>query len=169
MDMAGVERINLNTLGGTDSAFVGAENGTNALSDLSTTEVQAIDLALGSDGVADTVFVDGRPLDDDLLVSVANGIVKVAGLPYDVPRPGRRLPHSTASRCAAMTATTQSRRGPAWPAPSASRSKAATATIPCRPLLSWATSPPSFRAAPATTRCRAAAATRNTTATPART
>jgi len=83
IDAADVEEVNLTTLGGTDTVTVGRSD-LGVLSDLSTTSVKVVDVTLGADGAADNVFVDGRPLDDNLLVSVSSGIVKVAGLPYDV-------------------------------------------------------------------------------------
>ena len=56
----------------------------SVLSDLTTTTVQLIDVSLNSDESADNVIFEGRPLADDLMVSVSNGIVKVAGLSYDL-------------------------------------------------------------------------------------
>ncbi len=102
MDLAGVDQINLQGNAGADSYVVGrANNGdlgavvaptapyvdpTASLSDLSTTEIRVINITEAADA-ADNVFVDGRPSDDNLTVTVesaATGVLRVAGLPYDV-------------------------------------------------------------------------------------
>ena len=102
MDMAGVDQINLQGNAGTDSYVVGrANNGdsgnvtaptapytdpTASLSDLSTTEVRVVNITEAADQ-PDNVFIDGRPTDDNLTVSVesaATSVLRVAGLPYDV-------------------------------------------------------------------------------------
>ncbi|HZL89415.1 MAG TPA: hypothetical protein VFB96_13710, partial [Pirellulaceae bacterium] len=83
IDAADIEEVNLNPLGGTDTVTVGRSD-TGVLSDLTTTTVRAVDVSLGSDGVADNLFFEGRPLADNLLASVSLGIVKVAGLSYDL-------------------------------------------------------------------------------------
>jgi Ca2+-binding RTX toxin-like protein len=103
IDMAGVDQVSISGQGGADRFVVGrANNGdsgddpaptspytdpTATLSDLSTTEVDVVNVDVGQGDVGDLVFVDGRPLSDDLLISVesaATGVVRVAGLPYDV-------------------------------------------------------------------------------------
>ena len=50
----------------------GTSDPTATLSDLSTTEVRVVNvnLATVAAAAADQVFVDGRPLDDNLLISV---------------------------------------------------------------------------------------------------
>jgi len=83
IDAADVEEVNLVALGGTDTVTVGRSD-LGVLSDLSTTTVRVVDVSLGADGAADSVIVEGRPLDDNLLLSVSAGIVEVAGLSYDV-------------------------------------------------------------------------------------
>ena len=83
IDAADIEEVNLTTLGGTDTVTVGRSD-LGVLSDLSTTTVRTVDVSLGADGAADSVIFEGRPLDDNLLVSASGGIVKVAGLTYDL-------------------------------------------------------------------------------------
>jgi hypothetical protein len=102
MDMAGVEQINVSGQGGADRFVVGRANDgdsgddlaptspytdpTATLSDLSTTEVRVVNVDVGVGDAGDLVFVDGRPLNDNLLISLESttGVVRVAGLPYDV-------------------------------------------------------------------------------------
>lgn len=74
MDVAGVEQVNLNALGGADAATV---------NDLTQTEVQVVNVNVGA-GDADGVAVNGRTVADNLLVTAAAGVVKTAGLEYDV-------------------------------------------------------------------------------------
>ncbi|MDX1926571.1 MAG: dockerin type I domain-containing protein [Pirellulaceae bacterium] len=102
IDMAGVDQINVQGNAGADSYVVGrANNGdsgsvaaptspytdpTASLSDLSTTEVRVVNIVEAVDA-PDNVFVDGRPTDDNLTVTVESaltGVLRVAGLPYDV-------------------------------------------------------------------------------------
>jgi Ca2+-binding RTX toxin-like protein len=102
IDMAGVDQINVQGNAGTDAYVVGrANNGdsgnvvaptspyvdpTASLSDLSTTEVRVVNIIEATDA-PDNVFIDGRPTDDNLTVTVESaltGVVRIAGLPYDV-------------------------------------------------------------------------------------
>ncbi|MGE0755391.1 MAG: beta strand repeat-containing protein, partial [Pirellulaceae bacterium] len=102
IDMAGIDQINVSGGAGVDRYVVGRANDGDAgddvaptspyvdptatLSDLSTTEVRVVNVT-GAAADGDFVFVDGRPLDDNLLASVesaATGVVRVAGMPYDV-------------------------------------------------------------------------------------
>ncbi|HET6575770.1 MAG TPA: calcium-binding protein [Fimbriiglobus sp.] len=75
MDVAGVEQVNLNAGGGTDTATV---------NDLTTTGVQFVNVNVGTDGDSDGVTVNGRTVADNLLTSVSASVVKTAGLGYDV-------------------------------------------------------------------------------------
>jgi Ca2+-binding RTX toxin-like protein len=74
MDAAGVERVDLNALGGADTVEVG---------DLSGTDVRAVNVDLGvdghGDGAADQVTVDGTDRNDTLAVAAAGGGVSVTG------------------------------------------------------------------------------------------
>lgn len=83
IDSADVEAVDINTLGGIDTINIGRSD-TGLLSDLSTTTVRSINLDLGNDGVGDTVTVEGRPVNDNILASISNNIIRVAGLGYDV-------------------------------------------------------------------------------------
>ncbi|MGN6136486.1 MAG: dockerin type I domain-containing protein, partial [Aureliella sp.] len=110
LDMAGIDQINLSGGAGADAYVVGrANNGdsgsapaptspytdpTASLSDLSATELRAINITEAADA-ADTVFVDGRPSDDHIVVSAEDATaLQVAGLPYAV----RILGATTADR-----------------------------------------------------------------------
>ncbi len=83
LDVADVEQVNLNMLGGTDTAIV---------NDLTGTDVGLLNLDVGpavpvgavADTVADAVTVNGRNVADDLAVSVASSVVSVQGLSYSV-------------------------------------------------------------------------------------
>src|SRR6266852_203639 len=86
MDLNGIERIQLNALGGTDNITVGDMTGTGV------TQV-AIDLAgvPGSnvgDGLADGVTVNGTAGNDTVQVTGVGGSVTVAGLPAAVTLAG---------------------------------------------------------------------------------
>ncbi|MFO0943474.1 MAG: dockerin type I domain-containing protein [Pirellulales bacterium] len=102
MDMAGVDQINVTGNAGVNSYVIGrANNGdsgnvvaptapytdpTASLSDLSTTEVKVVNI-IDSAVSADTIYVDGRSGDDNLVVNVdgaASNTVRVTGLPYEV-------------------------------------------------------------------------------------
>lgn len=102
IDMAGIDQINVQGNAGADAYVVGrANNGdsgsvaaptspytdpTASLSDLSTTEVRVVNIVEAADAPGN-VFVDGRPTDDNLTVTVESaltGVLRVAGLPYDV-------------------------------------------------------------------------------------
>ena len=102
IDMAGIDQINVQGNAGADAYVVGrANNGdagnvvaptspyvdpTASLSDLSTTEVRIVNIIEAADA-ADSVFVDGRPTDDNLTVTVESpltNVLRVAGLPYDI-------------------------------------------------------------------------------------
>jgi Ca2+-binding RTX toxin-like protein len=71
MDTAGVERVDLNTLGGIDKTVV---------NDLSATDVTNIDLDLASDGAVDTTTVNGTAGTDAIAVAPNAGAVDVTGL-----------------------------------------------------------------------------------------
>ncbi len=102
IDMAGIDQITVQGNAGADAYVVGrANNGdsgavtaptspyvdpTASLSDLSTTELRVVNVIEAADA-ADDVFIDGRPTDDNLTVTVespATSVLRVAGLPYDV-------------------------------------------------------------------------------------
>jgi Ca2+-binding RTX toxin-like protein len=77
-ELAGVERLEVNTLGGADTVVVGDLTGTEA-------PVVAVDLAVApggstGDGQADAVVVNGTQSDDAVTVARSNGVVAVAGL-----------------------------------------------------------------------------------------
>jgi Ca2+-binding RTX toxin-like protein len=91
----GEVRGQLNVVGAAPTAnFAGAD--TFTVFDLTTTEVEVVNLGLGAnngglnDAAADTVVVHGRTLDDDLVISRTDGpdgfadFVDVKGLEYDV-------------------------------------------------------------------------------------
>ena len=76
MNVAGVEQVILNALGGADLA---------AVNDLTTTGVQVINIDLGAaDGVVDRVTVNGRASEDNLTVAVSASTMSVTGLNYNV-------------------------------------------------------------------------------------
>ncbi|MGH9175365.1 MAG: calcium-binding protein, partial [Vicinamibacterales bacterium] len=83
MDIAGVEEIQLNADAGTDTIVVGRSD-IGTLADLSTTDVKAVDVELGFADGLDNVTFEGRPADDNLVVSAEGSVVKVAGLSYDL-------------------------------------------------------------------------------------
>ena len=74
LDVTGVENIFVNAGAGADSVTVG---------DLSTTEISAVNIDLVA-GDSDSVTVNGRTTADNLVVSLAAGVVSVQGLGYDV-------------------------------------------------------------------------------------
>jgi hypothetical protein len=76
MDMGGVERLDLTTLGGVDTVTV---------DDMTGTDFRQADIDLsaptgGGDGVSDTVTVTGTDRADRIDVSANGGVVDVAGL-----------------------------------------------------------------------------------------
>jgi Ca2+-binding RTX toxin-like protein len=80
MDFAGIEGLDLATLGGADSVIVG---------DLSGTELDAVNLDLaatggGGDAAADTILLHGTPGDDFVTLSGDPSGVSIAGLPAGV-------------------------------------------------------------------------------------
>ncbi|SMP75586.1 Dockerin type I repeat-containing protein [Neorhodopirellula lusitana] len=75
LDIAGIEQIDIN--GGT-----GVENVT--VNDVTQSELQVLNVDLGGGGDTDSVVVNGRSIDDQLNVTLAAGVVNVAGLEYDV-------------------------------------------------------------------------------------
>lgn len=102
MDMAGVDQINVQGNAGVDSYVVGrANNGdsgnvvaptttyadpTASLSDLSTTEVKLVNI-IESAASTDTIYVDGRSVNDNVAINVDGGLsnaIRVTGLPYEV-------------------------------------------------------------------------------------
>jgi hypothetical protein len=75
MDVAGVEQVDLNALGGGDFTTV---------NDLTPTDVQVINIDLGV-GAADNVTVKGRAVADNLTAALSSiGVVTVSGLDYNV-------------------------------------------------------------------------------------
>jgi hypothetical protein len=74
MDVAGVERVNLNALSGPDSVTV---------NDLTVTDVRILNIDLGADGT-NNITVNGRTAADNLTVAVSTGVMTVTGLDYDV-------------------------------------------------------------------------------------
>jgi hypothetical protein len=75
LDIAGVEQIDINGDTGVETVTV---------NDLHQTELKVLNLDLGAAGDTEAVTVNGRSLDDNLLITLAGGIVNVAGLRYDV-------------------------------------------------------------------------------------
>jgi Ca2+-binding RTX toxin-like protein len=82
MDVAGVERVDLNALGGSDTTVV---------NDLTGTEVSLVDVDLAGvlgggagDGQADSVVVNGTAGDDEVSVDASSGAVIVSGLAAEV-------------------------------------------------------------------------------------
>ena len=71
MDTAGVERVDVNALGGADVVTT---------NDLSGTGVTAVNVGLGADGQADRVVVNGTTGDDAVAVSGNADSVKIGGL-----------------------------------------------------------------------------------------
>jgi Ca2+-binding RTX toxin-like protein len=71
MDLGGVERINLNALGGADIVTV---------NDLTGTALTEVNLNLGADGAADTVVVNGTAGNDVIQVSGSGTAASVVGL-----------------------------------------------------------------------------------------
>ena len=81
MDMNGIERLNLNALGGADNFRVGDLSGT----DLSVLNVDLSAPGGGGDGQADTVTLNGTGRNDDVHVGVRrHDGVSVNGLPARV-------------------------------------------------------------------------------------
>ncbi len=60
MDLAEVEQVNLNALGGADRTTI---------NDLSSTAVRVINVNLGLDAATDAVIVQGRSVDDNLTIT----------------------------------------------------------------------------------------------------
>jgi Ca2+-binding RTX toxin-like protein len=82
MDLSGIERIQLNTLGGADTVTV------NDLTRTDVTQV-AIDLGAqpgtpGGDGAADTIVINGTNGNDAITVTNNNGVVTISGLAEEV-------------------------------------------------------------------------------------
>jgi Ca2+-binding RTX toxin-like protein len=87
IDASDIEEVNLRSGGGGDIVRVGRSD-TGTLSDLSTTGVRLVFVFLDDDAATDSIVVEGRPVDDNILVTlpVAGNFdsVRVAGLGYDV-------------------------------------------------------------------------------------
>jgi Ca2+-binding RTX toxin-like protein len=80
MDVAGVELVDLFALGAADTVTV---------ADLTQTDVLRVNVDIGgADGAADNLFVDGRTVADNALITAAAGTVSVTGLRYDVKATG---------------------------------------------------------------------------------
>jgi Ca2+-binding RTX toxin-like protein len=82
MDLNGIERIQLNALGGADTVTVNDLTGTDVVQ-------VAVDLGAqpgipGSDGMADTIVINGTNGNDAITVTNNNGVVTVSGLPQAV-------------------------------------------------------------------------------------
>ncbi len=76
MDLAEVEQVNLNALGGADRTTI---------NDLSSTAVRVVNVSLGLDAATDAVIVQGRSVDDNLTVTRSGATsLAIAGLPYNV-------------------------------------------------------------------------------------
>src|SRR5262249_42201322 len=82
MDLNGIERIQLNTLGGADSVTV---------NDLTKTDVTQVGIDLGAqpgtaggDGAADTIVINGTNGNDAITVTNNNGVVTISGLAEEV-------------------------------------------------------------------------------------
>lgn len=75
LDVAGVEQVDINGGSGVETFDV---------NDLTQTEVRVLNLNLGTAGNTESVTVNGRNLDDSLHVTLADAIVNVSGLRYDV-------------------------------------------------------------------------------------
>ena len=76
MDMDGVERLDLDALGGADTVTINDMTGT----DVSRADVDLSGPAGGADGAADTVTVNGTEQDDNIHVTAAGTGVMVRGL-----------------------------------------------------------------------------------------
>ena len=87
IDASDIEEVNVTSAGGTDTVTVGRSD-TGTLSDLSTTGVRLVNVLLGDDAAADSIIVEGRPVNDNILVSLPGpgnfDLVRMAGLSYDV-------------------------------------------------------------------------------------
>ena len=83
MDTADLEEVDIVANGGVDAINIGTSD-TGTLTDLSTTALRNVDAITNGDAAADVLSVEGRALDDNLLVSVSTGNIRVAGLPYEV-------------------------------------------------------------------------------------
>jgi Ca2+-binding RTX toxin-like protein len=82
MDLNGIERIQLNALGGSDTVTVNDLTGTDVIQ-------VAVDLGAqpgiaGGDGMADTIVINGTNGNDAITVTNNNGVVTVSGLPQEV-------------------------------------------------------------------------------------
>jgi hypothetical protein len=97
MDIAGIEQVDINTNVGNDVVIIGRANDdlaggqvvspanpTATLNDLTTTHVRVVNVDLNGD--SNQVYVDGRPADDNMFVSVSGvaPVVTVAGLTADI-------------------------------------------------------------------------------------
>jgi Ca2+-binding RTX toxin-like protein len=74
-DLGGIERMTLDTRGGTDAITVG---------DLAGTGLAEADVALGADGAADTVIARGTEAADNVGFSSSGGALRVTGLAAQV-------------------------------------------------------------------------------------
>ena len=83
IDAADLEEVNLTTLGGADTVTVGRSD-LGVLSDLSTTTVRAVDVSLGVDAAATTSSSKAARWTTICSSASRAGIVKVAGLSYDL-------------------------------------------------------------------------------------
>jgi Ca2+-binding RTX toxin-like protein len=83
MDTAGVERVDLRALGGSDTTFV---------NDLSATDVKNILLDLANDAAVDTTTINGTGGDDAITIAPNAGAVDVTGLAAAV-----KIEHSEAA------------------------------------------------------------------------
>jgi Ca2+-binding RTX toxin-like protein len=83
MDTAGVERVDLNALGGSDKTVV---------NDLSATDVKNIVLDLATDGAVDTTTINGTAGNDAIAIAPNAGAVDVTGLAAAV-----KIEHSEAA------------------------------------------------------------------------
>jgi hypothetical protein len=76
IDNHGIENVVLSALGGADTITV---------QDLYATEVVSIDLDLGAaDSALDSVTVEGRSVADNIMATLVNGQIRIAGLRYNV-------------------------------------------------------------------------------------
>jgi Ca2+-binding RTX toxin-like protein len=97
IDASDIEEVNVTSAGGTDTVAVGRSD-TGTLSDLSTTGVRLVNVLLGDDAAADSIVVEGRPLNDNILVSLPLAgnfdLVRMAGSSYDLILEGLDSPAS---------------------------------------------------------------------------
>ena len=83
MDTAGVERVDLRALGGSDNTVV---------NDLSATDVKSVVVDLAADGAADTTTINGTAGNDAITIAPNTGAVDVTGLAAAV-----KIEHSEAA------------------------------------------------------------------------